>query len=279
MKKLFLLLNLFVTASFSHAFTEDGQVTNGGDPYAAEFFLLLDSSLAKMPLTLPLNSGGVLERSDLETVRRTVQVTSEESLTLKGREVGAINRPFTNPPSIVLSRTFWNKLDLDQKLHLVLHETLPVAGVFDADYKNSSTLVQLIENIAPISYPTLLASVETCDQSFIESISGATLQSLITPQQQSSVLFHALDYKCAPMIKKFHEWQINMDICMGSLSLMNWFLRTDIRNLEKVVEVIQILKSGGVSTLKTCARKVNDSCKFAEKLPDKESLLPALQCK
>lgn len=279
MKKLMLLFCLIPMISFAGAVTDDGQVTNGGDPYVADFFLILDSALWKMPLTLPLTTGGTLERLNLELVRKTVQVTSQESLSLEGREVGAINHPFTNPPSIVLSRKFWNSLNLDQKLHLVLHETLPVARVYDADYKNSSLIVQLIENISPFSYTTLLSSVQSCDQRFIESISGVAFQSLLTSPQQNSILFQALDSKCTPMIKKFQEWQMSIDICMGSLSLMNWFLRTDIRDTEKTVEIIQILKASGVSSVKTCSQKVNDSCKFAEKLLDKKALLPALQCK
>lgn len=279
MKKITLFLSLFFMASISNAVFEDGQVTNGGDPYAADFFIVLDGALAKMPLTLPLASGGTLGRLDLETIRLSVKVTSQDTVTLEGREVGAINRPFTSPPSIVLSRNIWKNLNLNQKLRLVLHETLPIAGIYDVDYKNSSLIVQLIEKTTQFSFDSLSSSVESCDEQFIESLSGDAFQTLITSPQQISIIFQALDAKCVPMIKKLHDWQVPMDLCMGSISLMNWFLRTDLRNTPKTIEIIQILKDSGVPSVKTCGQKVNDSCQFADKLPDKGILLPALQCK
>lgn len=124
---------------------DDGQETNGGDPFAAEFLFHLDSTLNRLPLLLPLENDAAIKREVLEQARRDVEVSSKGSLTLNGREVAAINQPLAIPPKIVVSRSAWKELSDKQKTLLVLHEILPVVGIYDEHYKNSYILFQLAE--------------------------------------------------------------------------------------------------------------------------------------
>ena len=141
----FILTLLMTLGASTHASPlQDGQETNGGDPYAAEFLFVVDSTLQQLPLTLPLENEAAIQREVLEEARTAVLVASVEVLNLDGREVAAVNQPLTIPPRIVVSRSAWKSLDIKQKRLLVLHELLPIAGIYDDHYKKSLRLWQLL---------------------------------------------------------------------------------------------------------------------------------------
>lgn len=251
----------------------EGQETNGGDPFVAEFLLVLDSSLARLPLSLPLENGAAIKREVLENAKKTVVFSSVEVLVLEDREVAAINQPLAIPPKIVMSRTAWKTLNEKQKTLLVLHELLPIAGIFDEDYKNSTVLWQLLQPDTPLSVSTMETAIMQCHREFLESVSESRFKRMITRTQAEALIFRALDHECPVFIEKMKEWNISMDLCMGSVSLTNWFLRSPIQNNAAAVSILEILCTQEVPTYKVCASKVNDSCAQVKKLPAPERVL------
>lgn len=259
---------------------KDGQETNGGDPFVAEFLVVLDSALERLPQNLPLENGAAIKREVLEKGKLSVAFSSVDSLILNGREVAAVNQPLTTPPAIVMSRSAWKNLNEKQKTLLVLHELLPIVGIFDEDYKNSTALWQLLQSDNPISYSTMENAIVSCNREALEYISESGFKRMIAPPEISSLIFKALDYECPAFIAKMKEWQIDMDLCIGSISITNWFLRSHIANSSAAIEILNTLRSQGVPTYKVCAHKVNNSCEQVKKLnsPRQAELSLAMDC-
>lgn len=279
-----LILTFLLTGMFSPVWASplnDGQETNGGDPFVAEFLIALDSALGQLPLSLPLENGAVIKREVLENAKLSVAFSSVESLTLNGREVAAINQPLAIPPKIVISRTAWKTLNEKQKTLLVLHELLPIVGIFDEDYKNSLALWQLLQPENTISFSTMESAIVQCHREMIESVSESRFKRMIAKPEIEALILRSLDYECPAFIEKMKDWQINMDLCIGSLSLTNWFLRTHIKSGPAAVEILQTLQAQGVPTYRICARKVNNSCDQVKKMghPSQEQLSSAMGCK
>lgn len=258
----------------------DGQETNGGDPFVAEFLVVLDSALGRLPLTLPLENGAAIKREVLEKAKATVVLSSVDTLILDGREVAAINQPLAIPPRIVISRTAWKFLNEKQKTLLTLHELLPIVGIFDEDYKNSTALWQLLQPDNPISFSTMETAVIQCNHEMFESVSESRFKRMLTQPQIESLIFQALEYECPAFIEKMTIWNINMNLCMGSISLTNWFLRSHIQSGPAAVEILQVLQAHGVPTYKVCAHKVNNSCEQVKKLgsPYQSQFSSAMGC-
>ncbi|QDK38753.1 hypothetical protein [Bdellovibrio sp. NC01] len=280
MKILIVILCALLSSTSAFSMTLiDGQVTNGGDGYVAEFFLLLDSALSHMPATIPLENNATLQRSVLQQARNQVQISSEENLHLDGREVSAINQPFTNPPTIKLSRSFWKVLSENQKLQLVVHEIFPVAGVYDADYKNSTALIRIIAQTTPLSFSSLAAATSVCDTDTINAIPEEPFMRLTTDEQKKALLIESLNQSCAPLLRKYIAMNINMDICVGGISLMNWYLRQATGD-ERTFDILKLLMLGGAPVTQTCATRLNDSCKqiMTLKLPQPERFAEVLRC-
>jgi hypothetical protein len=76
----------------------------------------------------------------LKEVVMTTRVQSEENLQLDSREVNAINIPAKN--LIIVNRTRWPRLKSDEKVQLVLHEYLWIAGYDDSSYQLSAAIQQ-----------------------------------------------------------------------------------------------------------------------------------------
>lgn len=275
----FLLMWTLVAPAHSSPL-KDGQETNGGDPFVAEFLVVLDAALAGLPLNLPLENGAAIKREVLEKGKQSVIFSSVDSLMLNGREVAAVNQPLATPPVIVMSRSAWTALNEKQKTLLVLHELLPIVGVFDEDYKNSTALWQLLQPDNPISYSTMENAVTSCNRNALESVSEARFKRMIAPPEINALILKSLDYECPVFIEKMRDWQIDMDLCIGSLSITNWFLRSQIANSSAAVEILQTLRSQGVPTYKICAHKVNNSCEQVKKLgnPYQAELSFAMGC-
>ncbi|MDG0815782.1 hypothetical protein [Bdellovibrio svalbardensis] len=282
MKALIALVCVCFLSSLSHGkVMDDGQVTNGGDAYVAEFFLVLDSALSRMPLTIPLENNVALDRHILEVARTKVQISSEESLQLDGREVSAVNQPFTSPPTIKVSRSSWKTLSEAQKTQLVIHELFPIVGVFDADYKNSTAVIRLIDEATLISYPALQSAVDRCDTSIINAIPEEAFMRMTTQNQKNALLVQALNQRCSALVQKYSAMNINMDICIGAISLMNWHLRVDFGETNQSIEILKLLSEAKVPSVKTCSARLNDSCDETRKIVkswQKNLVLNILQC-
>ncbi|AHZ86790.1 hypothetical protein Bb109J_c0650 [Bdellovibrio bacteriovorus] len=258
----------------------DGQETNGGDPFVAEFLIALDSALERLPLNLPLENGAAIKREVLDQARLSVVFSSVESLTLDGREVAAVNQPLAIPPKIVMSRTAWRKLNEKQRTLLVLHELLPIVGIFDEDYRNSTALWQLLQPENPITVSAMETAIVRCDREMIGSVSESRFKRMIARPEIDALILKSLDHECPAFIEKMNDWKISMDLCIGSLSLTNWFLRSHIRSVPAAVEILKTLRSQGVPTFKVCAHKVNNSCEQVRKMgpPYQTELGQAMGC-
>jgi hypothetical protein len=261
------ILSLLVSSLSTSAFawTPDGQETNGGDPFVAEFLVSLDSVLGPLPLTLPLENGAHIQREVLENARVAVVYSSEETLTIDGREVAAVNQPLAIPPRIVVSRSAWKGLNENQKSLLVIHELLPIVGIFDEHYKNSLGLHKLLQPDNSITVSSLETAIDQCNQDVIIKVSEQSFKRLISQPQIEALTLRALDNECPAWINKMKDWYVNMDLCIGSISLTNWFLRSAIQNDSNAIQILQTLRTQGVPTYKVCANKVNNSCEMVKK--------------
>lgn len=267
MKKILLIISSVFCLQTYALNLHEGQETNGGDAYAAEFFVLLDASIARMPLTMILADNQIMDRERISIARQLLKVTSVDSLTLDGREVSAINRPQTSPPSIVLSRTIWQKLTQNQKQQLVLHEVLPIIGVYDKDYQNSARISQQLTNNVTSNYYVLDEAVRSCDESAFSSVTAESLMTMTTPNQRVSLLLESLKTNCSVVAKTYAELKIDMDICIGKYSLLTWYLRQASLG-SSAIEILSVLSQSGVPTAKVCNGTMNDVCQpgFFEKI-------------
>lgn len=275
----FLLVWSLLTPAHSSPLKE-GQETNGGDPFVAEFLVVLDAALERLPLNLPLENGASIEREVLKRGKLSVTYSSVDSLMLDGREVAAVNQPLATPPAIVMSRSAWKALSEKQKTLLVLHELLPIVGIFDEDYKNSTALWQLLQPDNPVSYSTMESAIASCNRNAIESVSESRFKRMLAQPEINALILKSLDYECPVFIERMKDWQINMDLCIGSLSITNWFLRSHIANSTAAIEILQTLRSQGVPTNKVCAHKINNSCEQVKKMsnPHQARFSSAMGC-
>lgn len=129
---LFMGLSCAVRADMPH------EVGSGGDAYAAEF-VRIGKEIVENLMHEPV--AGVDTNAFYAAVKGT-KVISQETLTLNGEEVGAINYRYANPPRIEVSRTHWNSLKdkMHNKVFLTMHEYLGILGVDDTNYQVSSRL-------------------------------------------------------------------------------------------------------------------------------------------
>ncbi len=122
-------------------FSRGNEGGHGGDPYASEFYILgkiCAASLAEsnQEILKTLSADG---ESFLKTVNqsRIVSANSEDMI-LNGYEVGAIN--FPSSQIIKVNSKIWKRLNLDQKIQLVLHEYLGLMSIELDTYNISSNL-------------------------------------------------------------------------------------------------------------------------------------------
>lgn len=256
--QLLILLSLSLTAKASPM--NEGQETNGGDGFAAEFLIELDSLLEQMPMTLILADGSPLKSSVLINARNAVRVSSAPQLILNGVEVAAINRPYATPPEIVVSRSLWRELSKEQRSHLTLHEILPVAGIFDADYKNSSQIYSQLRSGFAVTFSSMLKVVDNCDTGAIQQLSRTSFKKSLTPPQMTSLLFTALNNKCRALVEKYLLWSIPMDHCMGQRSTLMIYMQSNWIQAAESLHILQLLVDAGVPTVKVCANKAINVC-------------------
>lgn len=261
MKFAFQLLILLTLALSSYASPmKDGQETNGGDGFAAEFLIELDSLLEQMPMTLILADGSALKSAVLTSARNAVRVSSAPQLILNGIEVAAINRPYANPPEIVVSRSLWRELSKEQRSHLTLHEILPVAGIYDADYRNSSQIYSQLRTGFAVTFSSMLKVVDRCDAGTIQQVTEASFKRSLTSEQMTSLLFTALNNKCRALVDKYVQWNIPMDLCVGKRSTLMIYMQSIWNQAEESLHILQALMDAGVPAVKVCANKVLNVC-------------------
>lgn len=152
MKHFLFLLSLFSFAAAADARTLGWDNGNAGDTYTAEFILTARDLLPRMKL-LPQSELSGIDMNRLSGAVLNAKVHSEEVLRLNGYEVDAINYP--DRQEILVSRSRWRNLRAPQetanRLMLVLHEYLFLAGVDDTQFRVSGRLVPQmnVENFNP----------------------------------------------------------------------------------------------------------------------------------
>lgn len=115
---------------------------NAGDTFTAEFILTARDLVQRMKL-LPQSELSGIDLNQLAGAILNAKVHSEETLTLNGYEVDAINYP--DRQEIHLSRSRWRALrsssETNQRLTLVLHEYLFLIGIDDTQFRVSGRLI------------------------------------------------------------------------------------------------------------------------------------------
>jgi hypothetical protein len=119
---------------------------NAGDTFAAEFILTARDVVARLSLLPPSEITGI-DLLKLKGALDSTDVHSEETLTLDGFEVDAINHP--DKGEIIVSRSRWRALrgaeQTTQRLTLALHEYLFIIGVDDHRNVVSGKIIPLLD--------------------------------------------------------------------------------------------------------------------------------------
>ncbi|WP_415061503.1 hypothetical protein [Bdellovibrio sp.] len=202
----------------SLGYSRGGEETNGGDGVVAEFYAVFDHIIDLFPEQLHYSDTTVFTRQDLQKIRMSIATTSAPSLYLNDKEVMAINRPFTNPPSIVISQKSWKDLNADAKQKLVLHEVLPIMGYHDQDYSYSSWISQRIFLPETDGKLTSLQALRACRREAIQSLTWAHLQKLTSQYSQSDILNAGLYQGCSALYARLFEIGIPANTCIAETS-------------------------------------------------------------
>jgi hypothetical protein len=134
-----ILISSFMTATVqARPDISSGPIFNEQDAVAAEF--------AKMAQKKAINR--FTERAFTQEFRPIVhklkevlpktQIRSEENLKLNGEEVDAVNIPAES--LIIVNRNTWPDLRKKERIQLVLHEFLWIAGYDDSSYQYSAEI-------------------------------------------------------------------------------------------------------------------------------------------
>lgn len=200
---------------------------NAGDTFAAEFILTAKDLHARLKL-LPSSELQRVNLAQLAGAIATVNVSSEEKVVLRGREVDALNDP--DKGIIVVSRTRWRQLrtaaETTNRLMVVLHEYLFHVGVDDTNFSLSGRLVpqlavkdfnpgrwwnplnpvnrittNLVYNIGACSLPAIELDTEKTDETVEVSATGHCVDDFVRvvvrksglqapPSSQARGIFH-----------------------------------------------------------------------------------------
>lgn len=184
---------LMIFSSFTAAHAQ--QETHGGDGFAMEFFSAYTELRAKFPgenMTLP--TGQVFSVKALDDIRPKLKVVSHPLVIWDGREVSARNTP--SKYFIEISQNHWQRLNFTQKVSLVLHETLPIAGWKDDDYTVSTALLKQIDlQNSKFSMRVLFDGLLTCNPAVLQYLSAGLYQSFL-PETRSDLIHMAIMTGC-----------------------------------------------------------------------------------
>ncbi|MDG0815779.1 hypothetical protein [Bdellovibrio svalbardensis] len=268
-----LLLIVLLNTNNAFAIILKGQETNGGDPYAAEFFNIWDRFTPLLPAYFSLPNGQGLDRNELQRVRSIVRISSEEKITLDGVEKGAVNRPHPTSPQIIISRSYWGRILLAQKQLIVLHEVLPLVGINDKDYANSNAIFQsLTEDKSPDERRGYISAIRTCEPDVISQLTQYRFEKIFKPNDRMDMLFLAVQSRCAEFLRRLTSWGYDFNVCYYSGSntpLTKLFQNAD--SSISFVETLNALLEGGAKTQFQCPTEVADAC-----ISNSNSALPEL---
>lgn len=191
--KFVLLTLLLICSSFSGAHAQ--QETHGGDGFATEFFQVYTDLRAQLPNEeIALPNGGMFSVTTLDHIRPKLNITTSPQVFWNGKEVSARNTP--EKFLIELSQTHWVRLNYVQKLSLVLHEVLPIAGWVDGDYTLSTALLKHINlKAAELSLNTLAHGLLTCNTTTLQNLSLGLYRSFL-PSLRANLLHLAIISEC-----------------------------------------------------------------------------------
>lgn len=195
---------LFVMLSFSFS-AQAQQETHGGDGFAVEFFKVYTDLRAQMPSEgVLLTNGQTFLVSALDQVRPQLKVISAPQIFWNGQEVSARNTP--SKYLVELSQTHWVRLNYEQKISLVLHEVLPIAGWIDSDYAVSTEVLKHVEiQRAKMSVKNIVDGLLSCNTAVLQSMSAGFYQSLV-PNVRTDLLYISLLSSCEFYVRKAVEW-------------------------------------------------------------------------
>ncbi len=240
----------------------DGTETHGGDSYAAAFQLILRDYVQILPRTYTFSSGESFTKEQLIVKSQAVLIKSEDQVFLGDRELAAINQPNSNPPLVVISRSFWDRSSEDQRRLLVLHEALPLLGILDADYVKSTLLFSSFKNpTTPLAKGDIRQAIMNCDVSTLSQISELNFKSSFAGEELTKVIFHAVYNYCSYAIDKFAQWKINMNVCPAGAKYTPLFaLFVQPEESPAFIETLIALKEAGAENVHTCADETTDIC-------------------
>jgi|GEM_PF-5591432 hypothetical protein len=195
-------LMLAVFGSFS--FAQAQQETHGGDGYAMEFFRVYSELRVEIPeADLKLENGKTFSVRSLDKIRPQLKVVSAPTIIWNGKEVSARNSPSTF--LVELSQTHWQKLNYEQKVSLVLHEVLPIAGWIDDDYAISTAILSYMDmQPTQLSIKTIAERLLACDQRVLKFVSKGMYQSFLSDSRADLIhlsIVAGCDYFLAKVIE------------------------------------------------------------------------------
>lgn len=251
MKKLILaslICALLPTTTFA-VILRDGTETNGGDGFVADFFRVLDNTI-KILDSKPLEDIEQLQLNEIKKQRLNLEVISAPFVSLNGKDLSAINNPYFSPPRITISQKFWNGFSEEQKIQLVLHEILPVAGFSDQDYKFSGALMA---KILPSSQDlaAIYDLIDTCSFVQILSFDVNTLKFA----KKLNYLIHSAALKgCSTFIRKAVDAGWDVDYCWKRKTAYQNLEATDFASDQLMMKwiTLDLLKSIGALPRKVC---------------------------
>ena len=261
MKNFLLLISLSCICSWTWALDYSGQETNGGDPYSAEFFSIWDNMMYALPEETSLIHGENVTKAGLQNLRKQVKISSAESVTLDGVEKGAVNKKDLSGPHIVISRSYWDKIQKHQKQLLVLHEILPLLGCEDQNYQHSSLLFNIvIQKWSRINKTDILQGLNQCDPTTIQSLTKAQFQKIFTEEERIELVFNASRTYCSAAVKRFADLSANLNTC--AYSSKNSPITSLIHNYRGAgfLTTLHTLRKAGAASMVQCGSEVADAC-------------------
>lgn len=143
------VLNSLIFVCLSQwAFGSGAVISYGGEEIIRKTHSVADS-IAKRISNVPqflLPQKNLFGR--IQTEMRTLNIiVSATPVVWEGSEVFAVNYPYETPKRLVISEKKWQYVEshsLDELDRLVLHEILPLIGIMDRNYENSTNIMQVL---------------------------------------------------------------------------------------------------------------------------------------
>lgn len=197
--KLF-FFTLLTTLSF-YSVAHAQQETHGGDGFALEFLQAYTELRAHFTdAEIPMADGRQFSVQALDRIRPKLKIISSAKVYWNDQEVSARNTP--SQYLVELSQSHWVLLNFEQKIALVLHEVLPIAGWVDDDYVVSTTLLKHL-SIQPgkTSIEKIADGLLSCKTGVLQSLSAGLYQSFL-PVYRADMIHLAVLAGCPYYLNK-----------------------------------------------------------------------------